>query len=240
MLMNALLVDDERLARQELRRLLAAHADVTIVGEAVNADDAVARLAEPTIDLVFLDVQMPGGSGFDVLERLERVPLVVFTTAFDEYAVRAFEVNAFDYLLKPVRAERLAAALDKVRTARAPAPEARPERRRSSAERVFLREGERCWIVQWSEIVLFEVEGNYARAYFGSHRPLIRVSLNALDARLDPAMFFRASRQHIVNLRFIESVETTPDDTYIIHLKNKSEVPVSRRQSRQLRESLGL
>jgi len=238
--MNALLVDDERLARQELRRLLAAHADVTIVGEAVNADDAVARLAEPTIDLVFLDIQMPGGSGFDVLERLERVPLVVFTTAFDEYAVRAFEVNAFDYLLKPVRTERLAAALDKVRAARAPAPEARPERRRSSAERVFLREGERCWIVQWAEIVLFEVEGNYTRAYFGSHRPLIRVSLNALDARLDPTVFFRASRQHIVNLRFIESVETAPDDTYIIHLKNKSKVPVSRRQSRQLRESLGL
>jgi two-component system, LytTR family, response regulator len=238
--MNALLVDDERLARQELQRLLRAHADVTIVGEAANADEAVARLAEPSIDLVFLDIQMPGGSGFDVLERIDRVPLVVFTTAFDEYAVRAFDVNAFDYLLKPVRPERLAAALDKARAALATSRELRPERLRSSTERVFLRDGERCWIVQWAEIVLFEVEGNYARAHFGSHRPLIRVSLNALEARLDPAMFFRASRQHIVNLRFIESVETAPDDTYIIHLKNKSEVPVSRRQSRQLRESLGL
>jgi two-component system LytT family response regulator len=238
--MNALLVDDERLARQELRRLLGGHANVTIVGEAVNADEAVARLAEPSIDLVFLDIQMPGGSGFDVLERLDRVPLVVFTTAFDEYAVRAFEVNAFDYLLKPVRPERLASALEKARAMLATAREVRPERPRSSAERVFLRDGERCWIVQWAEIVLFEVEGNYARAYFGSNRPLIRVSLNALEAKLDPAVFFRASRQHIVNLRFIESVETTPDDTYIIHLKNKSEVPVSRRQSRQLRENLGL
>jgi two-component system LytT family response regulator len=238
--MNALLVDDERLARQELRRLLGGHADVTIVGEAVNADEAVACLAEPSIDLVFLDIQMPGGSGFDVLERLDRVPLVVFTTAFDEYAVRAFEVNAFDYLLKPVRPERLASALEKARAMLAAAREVRPERPRSSGERVFLRDGERCWIVQWAEIVLFEVEGNYARAYFGSNRPLIRMSLNALEARLDPAIFFRASRQHIVNLRFIESVETTPDDTYIIHLKNKTEVPVSRRQSRQLRESLGL
>jgi two-component system, LytTR family, response regulator len=237
--MNALLVDDERLARQELRRLLAAHADVTIVGEAVNAEEAVARLAGQTIDLVFLDIQMPGGSGFDVLERLDRVPLVVFTTAFDEYAVRAFEVNAFDYLLKPVRPERLASMLEKARAMLA-ARGARPERPRSSAERVFLRDGERCWIVQWAEIVLFEVEGNYARAYFGSNRPLIRVSLNALETRLDPAMFFRASRQHIVNLRFIESVETTPDDTYVIHLKNKTHVPVSRRQSRQLRENLGL
>ncbi|HEY6612931.1 MAG TPA: LytTR family DNA-binding domain-containing protein [Vicinamibacterales bacterium] len=238
--MNALLVDDERLARLELRRLLADHADITIVGEAVNADDAVTRLEDSSIDLVFLDIQMPGGSGFDVLERLERVPLVVFTTAFDEYAVRAFEVNAFDYLMKPVRPERLASVLDKARTALTTARDTRPERPPRSTGRVVLRDGERCWIVQWAEIVLFEVEGNYARAYFGSNRPLIRASLNALEARLDPALFFRASRQHIVNLRFIESVETAADDTYIIHLKNKSEVPVSRRQSRQLRESLGL
>lgn len=238
--MNTLLVDDERLARQELRRLLADHADITIVGEAVNADDAVTRLEDSSIDLVFLDIQMPGGSGFDVLERLERVPLVVFTTAFDEYAVRAFEVNAFDYLMKPVRPERLASVLDRTRTALSTARDTRPERPPLSTGRVFLRDGERCWIVLWSDIVLFEVEGNYARAYFGSNRPLIRASLNALEAKLDPALFFRASRQHIVNLRFIESVETAPDDTYIIHLKNRSEVPVSRRQSRQLRESLGL
>ena len=238
--MNTLLVDDERLARQELRRLLADHADITIVGEAVNADDAVTRLEDSPIDLVFLDIQMPGGSGFDVLERLERVPLVVFTTAFDEYAVRAFEVNAFDYLMKPVRPERLASVLDRTRTALSTARDTRPERPSLSTGRVFLRDGERCWIVLWSDIVLFEVEGNYARAYFGSNRPLIRASLNALEAKLDPALFFRASRQHIVNLRFIESVETAPDDTYIIHLKNRSEVPVSRRQSRQLRESLGL
>jgi len=238
--MNTLLVDDERLARQELRRLLADHADITIVGEAVNTDDAVTRLEDSSIDLVFLDIQMPGGSGFDVLERLERVPLVVFTTAFDEYAVRAFEVNAFDYLMKPVRPERLASVLDRTRTALSTARDTRPERPSLSTGRVFLRDGERCWIVLWSDIVLFEVEGNYARAYFGSNRPLIRASLNALEAKLDPALFFRASRQHIVNLRFIESVETAPDDTYIIHLKNRSEVPVSRRQSRQLRESLGL
>ena len=238
--MNTLLVDDERLARQELRRLLADHADITIVGKAVNADDAVTRLEDSSIDLVFLDIQMPGGSGFDVLERLERVPLVVFTTAFDEYAVPAFEVNAFDYLMKPVRPERLASVLDRTRMALTTARDPRPERPPVSTGRVFLRDGERCWIVLWTDIVLFEVDGNYARAYFGSNRPLIRASLNALEAKLDPALFFRASRQHIVNLGFIESVETAPDDTYIIHLKNRSEVPVSRRQTRQLRESLGL
>src|SRR4026207_595979 len=132
--MNALLVDDERLARQELRRLLAAHPDVTIVGEAVNADDAVARLGGPAIDPVCLDIQVPGGSGFDVLERLERVPLVVFTTAFDEYAVRAFEVNAFDYLMKPVRPERLSSVIEKARSTLTASRDGRSDRPRSSTE----------------------------------------------------------------------------------------------------------
>ena len=250
--MNALLVDDERLARRELRRLLASHPDVSIAGEAVNADDAVARLsAAPAVDLVFLDIQMPGGTGFDVLDRIARVPLVVFTTAYDEYAVRAFEVNAFDYLVKPIRPERLAAALDKVRAALAegPAPaSARSELRRDghyvpqrpALERVFLRDGDRCWIVRIADIALFEVDGNYARAYFDGNRPLIRSSLNELEARLDPAVFFRASRQHLMNLRFVESVERAPDDTYVVHLRNGNVVPVSRRQSRHLRENLSL
>ena len=154
--------------------------------------------------------------------------------------MRAFEVNAFDYLMKPVRPERLASVLDKARTTLTASRDERVERRRTSTDRVFLRDGERCWIVQWGEIVLFEVEGNYVRAYVGSDRPLVRASLNALEARLDPAIFFRASRQYIVNLRFIESVETAPDDSYVVRMKNKMEIPVSRRQSRQLRENLGL
>ena len=249
--MNALLVDDERLARRELRRLLAAHPDVSIGGEAVNVDDAVARLsAAPAVDLVFLDIQMPGGTGFDVLDRIPRVPRVVFTTAYDEYAVRAFEVNAFDYLVKPIRPERLAAALDKVRAALADGPpnhlrqgyggqEGGPHVR-PALERVFLRDGDRCWIVRITDVALFEVEGNYARAYFGGNRPLIRSSLNELEARLDPAIFFRASRQHLMNLRFVESVERAPDDTYVVHLRNGTVVPVSRRQSRHLRENLSL
>jgi two-component system, LytTR family, response regulator len=248
-LVNALLVDDERLARRELRRLLTSHADVTVAGEAVTVDDAIARLADASIDVVFLDIQMPGGSGFDVLERLARVPLVVFTTAYDEYAVRAFEVNAFDYLLKPIRPERLAAALDKVRTVLSDGPakaghhDQQPEGGhyvRPALERVFLRDGDRCWIVRIADIALFEVEGNYARAYFGANRPLIRSSLNELEARLDRAVFFRASRQHLINLRFVESVERAADDTYIVHLRNGNVVPVSRRQSRHLRDTLSL
>jgi two-component system, LytTR family, response regulator len=234
--LKALLVDDERLARSELRRLLAAHPDVIILGEATNVTEAEAHLGELSVDLLFLDIQMPGGTGFDLLERLERAPLVIFTTAYDEYAVRAFDVNAFDYLLKPIRPERLAAALDKTRLAwSAAAVHSRP-----AFERVFVRDGERCWLVDLADVVLFEAEGNYTRLNFGSNRPLIARSLQSLEARLDPARFFRASRSHIINLKSVESVETEVDGNYSVLLRGGHRVAVSRRQSRRLRDTLSL
>lgn len=242
--MNALIVDDERLARKELRRLLSAHPDVTIAGEAATVDEAEARLRDLPVDLLFLDIKMPGATGFDLLERLERVPLLVFTTAYDEFALRAFEVNACDYLLKPIRPDRLAAALDKMRlllsAAHASSSSPAPSRHRSAGDRVFLRDGDRCWIVTMGEIAFFETEGNYARAHFGANRPLIRTSLNALEARLDPALFFRASRQHLINLRFVERIEPAADDGLVVSMRGGHTVPVSRRQSRQLRDNLGL
>ena len=246
--MRALIVDDERLARSELRRLLQPHPEVEIVGEAANVDQAEARLAQGDVDLILLDVQMPGATGFDLLERLDRVPLVVFTTAYDAYALRAFEVNAFDYLVKPIRPERLAAALKKVDAAwaarRAPrelaaAPDGAP-RRRSASDRIFLREGDRCWIVALGEIALIEAEGNYARVHFGSHRPLVRSTLQALEARLDATVFFRASRGEIVNLRFVESIESEVDDGMTVRLRTGRVVQVSRRQAQRLRENLSL
>ncbi len=236
--MNALLVDDERLARSELRRLLQVHADVTVVGEAANVEEAVARLTELEVDVLFLDIQMPGASGFDLLERLESVPLLIFTTAYDEYAVRAFEVNAFDYLLKPIRPDRLAAALERTRTAWA--ARSALVRTRSMSDRVFVRDGERCWIIPLADIALCEAEGNYTRVHFGTNRPLIRRSLQALEARLDPAVFFRVSRSHIVNLRFIEEMAPAVDDSYSVRLRGGQLVPVSRRQSRRLRDTLSL
>jgi two-component system, LytTR family, response regulator len=231
--LNALIVDDERLARTELRRLLAAHPDVNVGGEAATAAEAEVQLRDSDVDVLFLDIQMPGQTGFDLLERLDAVPLVVFTTAYDEYAVRAFEVNAFDYLMKPIRPERLAATLDKIRAARA-------FHKRGLPERVFVRDGERCWIVAVADIVLFEADGNYARAFFGSEHPMIRTSLQALEARLDPAVFFRASRRHLINLRHVEAVDDDVDDSYVVRMRGGVQVAVSRRQSRKLRETLSL
>jgi two-component system, LytTR family, response regulator len=241
---NALIVDDERLARQEMRRLLEPHPDIVVIGEARNTEDAEERLRSLPVDLMLLDIRMPGATGFDLLERLDRVPFIIFTTAHNEHALRAFEVNAFDYLLKPIRPERLAAALEKVRSAWKPAVPAEPGTRgagiRSVTDRVFLRDGERCFIVTIGDIACFEGEGNYARVVVGGQRPLIRSTIAALEARLDPAVFFRASRRYLINVRHIERVDLGVDDSYTVRLTGGLAVPISRRQSRHFRERLGL
>ena len=228
--MKALLIDDERLARVELRRLLAAHGDVEIAGEARNGPEALKLIAQLSPDLLFLDIQMPGMSGFELLEQLDDVPRVIFTTAYDEYAIRAFEVNALDYLLKPIAPERLAAALERA------APKPAPKR----LEQVFVRDGERCWIVRLPDIYLLESEGNYTRLYFGAERPLIRRSLNVLEQQLDPAMFFRASRKQILNLRWIDKVDIAIAGGLSVTLRGGTRIEMSRRQSERLREILSL
>ncbi|HLJ90494.1 MAG TPA: LytTR family DNA-binding domain-containing protein [Candidatus Angelobacter sp.] len=233
--MRALLVDDERLARAGLRRLLEAHEDVMIVGEAVNADEAAEQIRRLQPDVLFLDVEMPGRSGLELLEEIEDLPAVIFTTAYQEYAVRAFEVSAVDYLLKPIVAERLATALEKLRKA-----SKTKDLGIGRDQRVFLRDGERCWIIGLEEIRMLESEGNYTRVYFAENRPLIYKSLNALEARLDPAVFFRASRSHIVNLRDIESLAPQPDGGLIATLTGGLKIGISRRQSRKLREVMSL
>lgn len=228
--MRALIVDDERLARVELRRLLGAHPEVEIVGEARHAEEARTLIAELDPDLLFLDIQMPAGTGFDLLEQLEEVPDVIFTTAYDQWAIKAFEVNALDYLMKPVDPKRLAAALVRVK----PKPAAK------KLTQVFVRDGERCWIVPIGGIMLLESEGNYTRLHFGKERPLIRRSLAALEAQLDPAAFFRASRQAIVNLGWIEKADLSPSGGLSVQLRNGAIVEISRRQAERLRAVMSL
>jgi two-component system, LytTR family, response regulator len=237
--MKALLVDDERIARQELRRLLAAHPEIEIVGEARNGEEAIAAVAELTPDLVFLDIQMPGMTGFEFLEKLDDLPQIIFTTAYDEYAVKAFEANALDYLMKPIAPERLAASLRKIKSTVVAGTSAKP------LDQVFVRDGERCWIVRMADLYLLESEGNYTRLYFGrfasdATRPLIPRSLTALEQRLDPAMFFRAGRKHIVNLKWIDRVENGVADNLVITLKTGETVEMSRRQSARLKDAISL
>jgi two-component system LytT family response regulator len=230
-LVKALLIDDERIARAELRRLLAAHPEIEIVGEARNGDEALELIAKNSPDLLFLDIQMPGMTGFDLLGQLDEPPQVIFTTAFDQHAVQAFEASAIDYLMKPVAPARLAAALQKIRQSTAPLPR---------LDQVFVRDGERCWLVQLADIVLLESEGNYTRLFFAHEKPLIPRSLAQLEERLDPAVFFRASRQHIVNLKAIERVDPGVADNLIATVKGGHKIEMSRRQSAHLREILSL
>jgi two-component system LytT family response regulator len=230
--MRALVVDDEPLARRALRRLLAAFPSFQVVGEAGNIDDARARIEELEPDVVLLDIQMPGGTGFDLLSQLDRVPRVVFTTAYDEYAVKAFEVNALDYLLKPIEPERLAQALQKIQAA----PPRAEAGRGAPLEQLFVRDGPRCWFVPLREVSLFSAEGNYVRMLWGRERPLLGRSLAALEEKLDPQRFFRANRAQIVNLDFIGTVELGEGGRLHIQLRDGPEIEVSRRQARLFRE----
>jgi two-component system LytT family response regulator len=228
--MKALIIDDERLARVELRRLLDAHPEIKIAGEARNTSEAQTLITDIEPDLLFLDIQMPGATGFDLLANLEDAPRVIFTTAYDEHAVRAFEVNALDYLMKPIAPDRLAAALQRVK----------PRLKSKRLDQVFVRDGERCWFVRIPEIYLLESEGNYTRVYFGNERPLIRRSLNALEERLDASKFFRASRKQILNLEWIVKTDLSATGGLMVTLRGGHNVGISRRQSERLREILSL
>ncbi|QJX47910.1 response regulator transcription factor [Hymenobacter taeanensis] len=248
--MNVLLVDDSRLARAELRHLLQAFPDVQIVGEARHAAEARTQLRQLQPDLLFLDIHMPGETGFELLATLDQAPHVIFTTAYDEYALRAFEVNALDYLLKPVQEMRLAAALEKARTKLAvqavpelvgPGPTDEPAPTPLTAQdQVFVKDGERCWFVRLADIKLFEINGSYTQIYFDQHRPLIPRTLQHLEARLDPKVFFRANRQQIINLKWIAGIEPWFSNTLKIQLRDGPEVEVSRQQSVRFRELMSL
>ncbi len=241
--MKALIIDDERLARRELISLLAAHNEIEVIGEAVNTDDAYDKIQKLNPDVLFLDIQMPGKNGFELLEMLDSVPQVIFVTAFDEYAIRAFEVNALDYLMKPVQPERLAETIGKLVT-REKEEEIKTSYIRSkkltTEDQVFVKDGEKCWFVKLSDVRYFESDGNYIKVFFDKYKPMIHKSLNALEERLDEKSFFRASRKHIVNLLWIERIDTWFNGGLMVELKGGGKIEVSRRQSSRFKDIMSL
>ncbi|WP_420316899.1 LytR/AlgR family response regulator transcription factor [Ekhidna sp.] len=236
--MKAIIVDDERLARKELMSLLANHPEIEVVDEAANPDEAVEKIEKHDPDVVFLDIQMPGKTGFEMLEEMEKVPQVIFTTAYDEFALKAFDYNALDYLLKPIQPERLTESLNKVtiKAAKNPAK----DQKLSSKDQVFVKDGDKCWFVKLEDVRLFESDGNYIKVYFDKFKPMIHKSLNALDERLDDRHFFRASRKHIINLGWVESIDTWFNGGLLVQLKGGEKIEVSRRQSARFREMMSL
>ena len=245
--MKAIIIDDERLARTELRKLLQDFPEIEIVDEASNAEEGIQKIENHNPDLVFLDIQMPGKTGFDMLSELDHSPQVIFTTAYDEYALKAFEVNALDYLVKPIEPRRLADAVEKLkRTAYNGLSEkinhthSEPVNILGENDQVFVKDGERCWFVKLGEVRLFESVGNYAKVFFGTNKPLILKSLNALEERLDDRTFFRANRKHIINLRWIEKIEPYFNGGLLVELKGGEKIEVSRRQTVKFKEMMSL
>jgi two-component system LytT family response regulator len=244
-MIKAIIIDDERLARNELRKLLSDFPEIEIVAEGANANEGLEKIETINPDLVFLDIQMPGKTGFDMLAELDKAPHVIFTTAYDEYALKAFEVNALDYLLKPVEPRRLADAIQKLHIQEEKEQTLNGEVNVNrdmlhEDDQVFVKDGERCWFVKLSEIRLFESVGNYAKVFFGPNKPLILKSLNALEERLDEKTFFRANRKHIVNLRLIDKIEPYFNGGLLLEMKGGEKIEVSRRQTVKFKEMMSL
>lgn len=248
--MRAVLIDDERLAREELRGLLSAFPEIEVCGEAANVTEALKLIPKLRPDLLFLDIEMPGRSGFDLLAALPPPhPQLIFVTAFDAFALRAFEVNALDYLVKPVHPQRLAAAIAKIRarldpaipTADAPPPASdEPSVPFREDDSVFVREGDRCWFIPVRSLWLLEADGNHTRLHFGEDRPLLYRTLAAMEARLPATLFLRANRSQLVNLAFIEKVEPWFSGSIKVRLRGGPEVEFSRRQAQLFRDRTSL
>lgn len=237
--MRALLVDDERLARAELSRLLEKFPEIEIVGEAANGEEAIEKIEELNPDLVFLDIQMPGMTGFEVLEHLHIVPHIIFVTAYDEYALKAFEVNALDYVLKPVELNRLEKAIEKVKEDQAQ-EENKSEEKLTYDSQIFIKDGEKCWFVKMDKVRMFESEGNYVRLYFEDSKPMILKSLNNLEKRLNDKEFFRISRKYIINLTWIDKVEAWFNGGLRVTLKSGEKLEISRRQTSRFKELMSI
>lgn len=236
--MNIVVVDDSRLARKELVELLQAIPTARLVAEAADVKTAIEAINTHKPDLVLLDIHLPDGDGFDVLENSDFTPQVIFTTAYEQHALRAFEFNALDYLLKPVTAERLQAALE--RAANKPLAASNTPTPKSRNDQIFVRDGEHCHFIRLSDLHLITVEGNYLRLHFLNKKALLARSMNYIEEKLDPQVFFRANRQQIINLDYIATIEPWLNDGLLIKLRDGAEVEVSRRQAKELKQQMEL
>ncbi len=249
---RVLVADDEPLARERLKLLLAREDWVELVAECPNGSDAIASIEKLQPDLVFLDVQMPGANGFEVIEAIgpERMPIVVFVTAFDQYALRAFDVHALDYLLKPFDRERFDQALGRARQQLDRRSNGDLERRllqlvedlkpaAQRLERFVIKSGGRVFFVRAEEIDWIEAAGNYVKLHVGDDAHLFRETMNALEAQLDAQTFFRIHRCHIVNIERIKELQPWFNGEYVVFLKNGTRLTLSRGYREKLQERIG-
>ena len=243
-MIKAVIVEDSRLARNELKELLKKHKDIELLGEAENVDQGFELIKETNPDLLFLDINMPEKDGFELLEMLDEVPITIFTTAFDEYAIKSFEYNALDYLLKPINQKRFDKSIEKVKgilqeTQNGVTTNA-PEARLHLQSQIFIKDGEKCWLLKIGEISHFEIVGNYTRVFFQDQKPMLYKSLQQVEDKLPQEQFFRVSRQQIVNIGFIKEVIPWFNGKLKLSMQNGDEIEVSRRQSYLFKDKLSL
>lgn len=244
--MKAIIIDDERLARQELKHLLEIHKDtITIIGEASNGKEGLALIKELSPDLIFLDIQMPEMTGFEMLKQLDEIPKVVFVTAYDDYAIDAFKVNALDYLLKPVEPQLLKETIEKLEESTEEDFYSTEENNRSGRkltvnDHIFIKDGEKCFFPKLVDVRYFESQGNYVRVFFNDNKPMILRSLNALQDRLSTEDFFRANRKYLINIHHIESIENWFNGGLKVKLSDQVEIEVSRRQTIRFKDMMML
>mgnify|MGYP003112897747 CR=1 FL=1 len=244
MKLTAVIVEDSRLARNELKELIKVHQEIMLLGEAENVDDGYKLLMDVKPDLLFLDINMPEKDGFELLEMLDDVPITIFTTAFDEYAIKSFEYNAFDYLLKPINQKRFSKSIEKVienATKELETPISEENIKEAALhldKQIFIKDGERCWLVKIQDITLFEIVGNYTRVFFDGNNPLIYKSLAQIEEKLPSDVFFRANRQQIINIHHVKKVVSWFNGKLKIEMQSGEEIEISRRQSYLFKEQL--
>ena len=237
---KAVIVEDSRLARNELKELISSQESISLVGEAENVDEGYDLIQKIKPELLFLDINMPEKDGFELLEMLDEVPLVVFTTAFDEFAIKSFEYNALDYLLKPINPKRFGESISKIKKRLSPKSEGKGSNQNllELDKQIFIKDGEKCWLVKVENISLFETVGNYTRVYFDGNRPLIYKSLTQIEEKLPNKVFFRANRQQLLNINHVEKVVSWFNGKLKIEMQSGEEVEISRRQSYLFKEQL--
>jgi len=231
---TTIIIDDERLARQELKTLVAKWDEIQIIAEAENAIEAKKLINQHAPDLIFLDIQMPQKNGFELLEELDKVPEVIFITAFDEYAIQAFDVSALDYIVKPISTERFDKCIQKAIT-----QIQNHQKEKITKNQIFIKDGNKCYFIKLNEISYIKSIGNYAQLHFNGQSAMVKRSLNYLEEIL-PDNFFRCNRSEIINHLFIDQIHPLSKGALQIKLTSNYSVDLSDRRSVLFKEKLKL
>lgn len=238
--MRTIIVDDERLAREEFKSMLKKHPQIEIVGEFKNTIEAEKGIKELTPDLMFIDIQMPGETGLEFLERINFAPRTIFVTAYDEFAIKAFELNAFDYLLKPLDPERLEDLINRLEEENKTPESIGNIDILKKGDKILVKDGEKVWFINIDEIRYFESDGNYVKVYFDKFHPLLLRSLNNLNDRIDPKLFFRANRKYLINLERIVKIDTWFNGGLHVELDCGTKIEISRRQAIKFKDMFSI